>query len=209
MSKAGTSTISTRRRREDPEVRRTQILEAAKRCFTKLGFQATSVEKIAGEAGVSVGLLYRFFRSKSAMIEAIVVEEVEDQFNQISAGLSADGAGAIRPTAWVEDNLRKAALDRDRLSLMLEIVAEVSRNAELQSFIHSRRKQLGKAVTLDLVEKGLDRQAALQLLDRIDTASAIASGIAVHAMVYSGKSLEKSLDEAAALIKATVFPPDK
>jgi AcrR family transcriptional regulator len=208
MGKAGTSTITARRRREDPAIRRAQILEAARRCFAKLGFQATSVEKIAAEAGVSVGLLYRFFASKSAMIEAIVVEEVEDQLIQMSAGFQVDEAGAIRPTQWVEQNLRKATLDHDRLALMLEIVAEVSRNAELRSFIHSRSEQLRKAATLDLVEKGLDRCAALQMIDKIDLATAIASGVAVHA-VYSGKSLEKSLDQAATLINATIFSSDR
>ena len=52
-----------KRRREEPGVRRAQILAAAKRSFMAHGLQATTVDQIALEAKVSVGLLYRFFTS--------------------------------------------------------------------------------------------------------------------------------------------------
>src|SRR5262249_59083253 len=67
------------RRREDPAVRRAQILSAARRCFASSGFKATTVDDIAVEAGVSVGLLYRIFGSKTAIVEAMILEQVEEQ----------------------------------------------------------------------------------------------------------------------------------
>src|SRR6267154_6704566 len=51
--------------------RRSQILEAALVCFAKRGFHQTSMHDISGEAGISVGLIYRYFENKEAVISAM------------------------------------------------------------------------------------------------------------------------------------------
>jgi TetR/AcrR family transcriptional repressor of uid operon len=51
--------------------RRTQILEAALVCFAKRGFHQTSMHDISSEAGISVGLIYRYFQNKEAVISAM------------------------------------------------------------------------------------------------------------------------------------------
>src|SRR5215212_379186 len=48
-----------------------QILEAAIACFAKRGFHQTSMHDISTEAGVSVGLIYRYFANKEAVIAAM------------------------------------------------------------------------------------------------------------------------------------------
>src|ERR1700730_2577542 len=51
--------------------RRTQILEAALVCFARKGFHLTSMHDISAEAGISVGLIYRYFQNKEAVISAM------------------------------------------------------------------------------------------------------------------------------------------
>lgn len=51
--------------------RRSQILEAALICFAKRGFHQTSMHDISSEAGISVGLIYRYFENKEAVISAM------------------------------------------------------------------------------------------------------------------------------------------
>src|SRR3954468_12048956 len=51
--------------------RRAQILDAAIICFAKRGFHQTSMHDISAEAGVSVGLIYRYFANKEAVIAAM------------------------------------------------------------------------------------------------------------------------------------------
>jgi TetR/AcrR family transcriptional repressor of uid operon len=51
--------------------RRTQILEAALVCFAKRGFHQASMHDISAEAGISVGLIYRYFQNKEAVISAM------------------------------------------------------------------------------------------------------------------------------------------
>ena len=51
--------------------RRSQILDAALVCFAKRGFHQASMHDISSEAGISVGLIYRYFENKEAVISAM------------------------------------------------------------------------------------------------------------------------------------------
>jgi AcrR family transcriptional regulator len=51
--------------------RRQQILDAARICFIRNGFHVTSMQDVIAEAGLSVGAVYRYFKSKNEIIEAI------------------------------------------------------------------------------------------------------------------------------------------
>src|SRR5580704_5985356 len=51
--------------------RRCQILDAALVCFAKRGFHQASMHDISAEAGISVGLIYRYFENKEAVISAM------------------------------------------------------------------------------------------------------------------------------------------
>jgi AcrR family transcriptional regulator len=51
--------------------RRLQILDAARRCFLRDGFHNTSMQDVIAEAGLSVGAVYRYFKSKNDLITEI------------------------------------------------------------------------------------------------------------------------------------------
>ena len=51
--------------------RPSQILDAAVSCFAKRGFHQASMHDISAEAGISVGLIYRYFENKEAVISAM------------------------------------------------------------------------------------------------------------------------------------------
>src|SRR5256884_8756049 len=59
---------------ESIQDRRTQILDAALICFAKRGFHQASMHDISAEAGISVGLIYRYFENKDAVISAMADE---------------------------------------------------------------------------------------------------------------------------------------
>src|SRR4030095_16821237 len=58
--------------------RRVQILDAALVCFAKRGFHQASMHDIAAEAGISVGLIYRYFENKEAVISAMADRHKEE-----------------------------------------------------------------------------------------------------------------------------------
>lgn len=54
------------------EGRRQQLREAALRLFAERGFEGTSVEAVAGEAGLSKGTFYLYFPNKQALLDDLV-----------------------------------------------------------------------------------------------------------------------------------------
>ena len=58
-------------RAERRDLQTQRILDAAKSCFVRYGFQGASMQQICAEAAMSPGALYRYFPSKEAIVEAI------------------------------------------------------------------------------------------------------------------------------------------
>jgi AcrR family transcriptional regulator len=56
------------------ENKREQILQAAVRVFARQGYEATRVGDVAKDAGVAYGLVYHYFGSKEAVLEAVFRE---------------------------------------------------------------------------------------------------------------------------------------
>lgn len=56
---------------ESIALRQQHLLDAAERCFARLGVQATTMRDIFTEAGVSAGGMYVHFASKADIIEAL------------------------------------------------------------------------------------------------------------------------------------------
>ncbi len=55
-----------------------KIMEAAFKLIAKNGYESTSVAMIAKQAGVSKGLLYNYFASKEALVEALVMSAMSE-----------------------------------------------------------------------------------------------------------------------------------
>ncbi|WP_346123531.1 TetR/AcrR family transcriptional regulator [Nonomuraea roseola] len=64
--------------KEHLEARRRQILDAARRCFIRNGFHATSMQDVLTEAALSAGAVYRYFESKDDIIAATAAEALAE-----------------------------------------------------------------------------------------------------------------------------------
>ena len=64
---------------------RQRLYEVALKLMAKKGFESTTLRDVANEAGVSVGLLYRYFPSKRAIIIALYEELSADYARQAAA----------------------------------------------------------------------------------------------------------------------------
>jgi TetR/AcrR family transcriptional regulator, transcriptional repressor of aconitase len=58
------------------DARREQILAAARRCFLRDGFHATSMQDLFAESGLSAGAVYSYFASKDDVIAAIAEDNI-------------------------------------------------------------------------------------------------------------------------------------
>lgn len=77
---------------------REAILNAATGLFARKGYDATTTDEIAREAGVSKGLIYHHFRGKEAILEALL-----DNFTDTTLGMAALREGTVqeRTTALI------------------------------------------------------------------------------------------------------------
>jgi AcrR family transcriptional regulator len=57
---------------------RRAIIDAALELFGRLGYDGASMKAIAGEAGISPGLIYHYFDGKEQLLQAIFAECMED-----------------------------------------------------------------------------------------------------------------------------------
>jgi TetR/AcrR family transcriptional regulator len=64
---------------------REKILASATDIFSELGYQKTSMDMIAANAGISKGALYYFFKNKASLYLAVVEEGLNILDNQIRA----------------------------------------------------------------------------------------------------------------------------
>ncbi|ONM48464.1 TetR/AcrR family transcriptional regulator [Nocardia donostiensis] len=74
-----------RPRQERAKATRNQILDAAARLFGERGIADTSTNKIAAEAGVSIGTLYRYFADRSVIVDDLLnrlIDQVEHGFTE-------------------------------------------------------------------------------------------------------------------------------
>src|SRR6516162_8826671 len=67
------------------DARREQIMAAARRCFLRDGFHATSMQDLFAEAGLSSGAVYSYFTSKDDVIVAIAEENMRGVTEMIRA----------------------------------------------------------------------------------------------------------------------------
>lgn len=115
---------------------RDRILEAARMLFSQKGFHQTSVAEVATAAQVSVGLIYRSFKSKDDIISAIVEVDtvMRDQtVTQLRDELNA-GQRSIEQTF---EALFLKVTDEGDEALSFDILAEAYRNPRVGQTISS------------------------------------------------------------------------
>jgi TetR/AcrR family transcriptional regulator, repressor for uid operon len=119
------TSVSAGGRPADAE-RRLRILEAAERAFVRNGFHTTTMQRVANEAGMSAGNLYRTFPSKEAMVEGLC-ELDQAELAQAFGELMADHRHIMEA---MRCGLRKHVLAKppEKARLLVEIWAEAGRN---------------------------------------------------------------------------------
>jgi AcrR family transcriptional regulator len=61
------------------------ILDAAARVLVKQGFERATTNRVAEEAGVSIGSLYQYFPNKEALVAALMQQHLEEMSSIISS----------------------------------------------------------------------------------------------------------------------------
>ena len=130
--------------------RKSQILEAGMVCFAKRGFHQTSMHDISAEAGISVGLIYRYFANKEAVISAMAerhkneIAEVLKRARQAPTLL--ESLETIFTAHCCEDAPQVVS------AFVVDLYAEAARNAQIADLVRDVLQTAMDGVT-DLIAK--------------------------------------------------------
>jgi TetR/AcrR family fatty acid metabolism transcriptional regulator len=111
------------------EERRRQILQAAVSSFAGKGYHACRVSDIAKQAGVAYGLVYHYYGSKEALLEAIFKETWGAMLATIKSVEQLDEPAPDQVRKVTQIVLRTWKRDPD---LVRVLVREVTRSSQLQ-----------------------------------------------------------------------------
>jgi len=98
--------------------RRRELIRAAARLFHRKGFAATSTRDIAAKAGMQSGSPFYHFKSKSALLHAVMEEGLRSAGQQQARALQALGADGTS-TAAVAPDAALRALIRAHFDILL------------------------------------------------------------------------------------------
>ena len=135
----------TRAARSEGRDAREDLLEAAAQVFAEKGFQAASVDEIAGRAGLSKGALYWHFGSKDDLFFALLEERVDRPLREAVAQFeSAPAEQDMAPQAavvlsWLVEQ------QRDLVLLQVEYWSLAVRDPRLRARYAKRQADLRSA----------------------------------------------------------------
>jgi len=150
---------------------RARILEAAERCFIQRGFHAASMAQIAATAGMSAGLIYRYFSGKNEIVQAIVQRHLESDGCPAMQRLNTSGDFCTQ-TLQMFECWRRHDDPSINAALMLELTAEAARDPEIAQIVRSKDQTVNQDLTL-----------AVQRAARADGVRLTASAASMRAVV--------------------------
>jgi AcrR family transcriptional regulator len=126
-------------RTPEGEAARARLYDVAVTLIGERGYEATTLRDVAGRAGVSVGLLYRYFPNKRAIVLALY-----DELSESYAGHARDlpaGKWRERYIAALETSLRVLGPHRVTLRALAPVmVGDLEEGLFAQSTAFSRRR---------------------------------------------------------------------
>ncbi|MBD5781116.1 TetR/AcrR family transcriptional regulator [Pelagicoccus sp. NFK12] len=116
---------------EHAEAQRNRILDAAEACFIQHGFHAASMARVAETAGISQGLAYRYFKSKSAIILAIIERQLSQRHSLTEDSDTAEAY--INKLLELIQEWGKEGSSKINPILFIEMCSEASRDPDIHA----------------------------------------------------------------------------
>jgi AcrR family transcriptional regulator len=161
------------------EARSAQIIEAAMTVFARQGFHQARMDDIAEETGLSKGTLYLYFKSKDAIIAAILKAFLNRELVQARRLLTREGTAIEKLNRFVDIVVQDFTRMLPLMSIYLEFLSQAFRRQAVRDAIRESFVDF-RDVLVDLVQQGIDRRE-FRPVD--PEAAALAIGAVIEGMV--------------------------
>ena len=146
--------------------RRERLLHSARSLFERWGFDKTSVDDIAREAGISKGAVYLEFPNKDALFKALLHREF---------------------ARYTEDWLRRFEKGRNEVTLaqiMQQSIAAISANPIMKALMTRDRRFFGSFLRRDTELVGLSVSMRADFFRQLQEAGVVRNDIAAPVIAY-------------------------
>ncbi|SRR5579875_840925 len=141
-------------REDNSEERKNRILEAALSVFARRGFDEARMEDISAESGVSKGGLYLYYKSKDAIIEALLRNMFSAEMGSVRVLLHKEGS--VRDRILALTHTFANMIDRMSVAIpvMLEFYAIAARRQSVRDFLSQALHEYREVFT-ELFQQGI------------------------------------------------------
>lgn len=182
------------------DMRRNQILDAARKCFIEKGYFPTRMEDIAKEARLSKGGIYFHFEGKQQVFEALVQKEYDDTVTFLTQLAQQIGSYQELFEKLASHYLEffRARPDYPRFFMVMAEMA--GRDNSVRDMLASIQKQYTKLLG-QILQNGIDAGALKPvdteamatllkgLLNAIEAYSALGVGMEIDRLMSAGMTL--------------------
>lgn len=77
------------------DVRRSEILQAARQLFQTKDYEQTTMQDVMSHLGIAKGTIYHYFLSKQELLEAVVEDIIDEQVRQMQSVLESIQGSAL------------------------------------------------------------------------------------------------------------------
>ena len=139
-------------------VRERQLIGAAMACISRRGLEATTVQAVAAAAGMAVGSINQYFRTKERLLTAVLSglsEEFENAWREAVDG--CEPVAAARLDAFVACYFRPDICRREKIAVWYAFWGEVAARPQYRRVCAGYDRRHGAALVglcADLIESG-------------------------------------------------------
>ncbi len=164
------------RRSERPEPSRKQLMSAAIDSFARLGYQGTSIDRIARDAGVTKGAVYYHFRDKEELLFAAVRDRIGG-FEKDVLKATTPPIDAITALRGVVDScFFHATVSNHRRFIITLMVEALDTNPRLSAEFRNILRRM-RAFLVNVVRSGQEQGTLRPDIDAALAASVLMAGI--------------------------------
>lgn len=163
LSEPSTNKVG-RPRRGTETARTVALLEAATRVFLRDGFGLASIDKVAGEAGVSTRTIYERFKNKADLLAAVITRLVERDMATVLATTELDRLDPRDALTTIAHTITSRARDPESAALFRIVATEAMRFPELAAKMRDSGKHRWEGAIADYF-RGQVKRGSLSLAD--------------------------------------------
>ena len=135
-------------------VTRRKLLAAARGVFARDGFEASSIEDIAAEAGHTRGAFYANFETKEDLFFALLEEQASERISQLQRELAKHETVTARYRT-LRDFYLERATDRKSVMLTLEFKLFALRHPNMRARLAAAHQRIRASLNYEAVAKML------------------------------------------------------